>query len=129
MLCQRATGLASSNTLVVGLDLGHRADRPSQLLAKADRDLVLGAIVRCLLSRLQVHRSRTAALGGDFVGDLLALVEAVQTRPLDRADMDEHILAAVTRLDETETFGGVEPLHRTNRHVSLLGKFARALYS
>src|SRR5262245_43899927 len=66
----------------------------------------------------QVDRSRPATLGCDFVVDLLALVEAVQARPLDRADMHEHILAAVRRLDEPIPLRGVEPLHRTCRHHS-----------
>src|SRR5262245_26895630 len=35
--------------------------------------------------------------------------------------MHEDILAAVSRLDEAETLGGVEPLDRTCRHLSLLG--------
>jgi hypothetical protein len=33
--------------------------------------------------------------------------------------MDEHILAAVIRLNKTIAFRGVEPLHRTHRHFSL----------
>src|SRR6516225_6573126 len=33
--------------------------------------------------------------------------------------MDEHILAAVIRLNKTIAFRGVEPLHRTHCHFSL----------
>src|SRR5476651_1992074 len=72
-----------------------------------------------LLGRLEVHGRRPAALGGDFVGDLLALVQAVHSRALDGADMDEHVLAAVVRLDESETLGGVEPLDGAFGHHSL----------
>src|SRR5262249_6206464 len=74
-----------------------------------------------LFSRPQVDGRRAAALGGDLVADLLAFVETVQSRALDRADMHEHILAAVARLDEPEALSGVEPLYRTSRHLSLLG--------
>src|SRR5471032_3523635 len=69
-----------------------------------------------LLRRLEVHGRRPAALGGNLVGDFLALVQAVHSRALDGADMDEHILAAVGRLDESETLGGVEPLHGACGH-------------
>src|SRR5438105_13081816 len=64
-----------------------------------------------LLRRLEVHGRRTAALCGDLVIDLLAFIQAVQARTLDGADMDEHVLAAIGRLDEAETLGGIEPLH------------------
>jgi hypothetical protein len=38
----------------------------------------------------------------------------------DRADVHEDILAAVIRLDETEAFLAVEPLHGSFRHIALL---------
>src|SRR5471030_703607 len=72
-----------------------------------------------LLRRLEVHGRRPAALGGDLVGDLLALVQTVHSRALDGADMDEHVLAAFVRLDEAETLGGVEPLDGSFGHHSL----------
>jgi drug/metabolite transporter superfamily protein YnfA len=65
---------------------------------------------------LEVHGGRTAALGGHFVAHLLAFVEAVETRTLDGADVDEHVLAAVAGLNETEPLGGVEPLHSALSH-------------
>ena len=40
-------------------------------------------------------------------------------RALDGADMDEHVLAAVARLDEAKSLRGVEPLHCTCSHLSL----------
>src|SRR5260221_13145274 len=72
-----------------------------------------------LLGGLEIHRRRTATLGGDLVVDLLAFVQAVEARRLHRADMDEHVLAAVGRLDEPETLGGIEPLHGTCGHYSV----------
>jgi hypothetical protein len=50
--------------------------------------------------------------------DLLALSETPKTSPLDRADVNEHILAAVVRLNESEALLAVEPLHSTCRHFS-----------
>src|SRR5215207_9012375 len=43
--------------------------------------------------------------------DGLALVQARETRLLDRGDVDEDVLTAAIGLDEAETLGGVEPLH------------------
>src|SRR5262249_11776054 len=72
-----------------------------------------------LLGRLEIDGRRAAALGGDLVVDLLAFVQAVQARALDRADVNEHVLAAVRRLDEPEPLGGIEPLDGTCRHYSV----------
>src|SRR6185295_4557902 len=41
---------------------------------------------------------------------------------LDGADMDEHVLAAVIRLDEAEALGAVEPLHCSRSHGSYLSQ-------
>jgi hypothetical protein len=41
----------------------------------------------------------------------LTLVETVQTRTLDRADVNEDVLRAIIRLDESEAFLGVKPLY------------------
>jgi hypothetical protein len=40
--------------------------------------------------------------------------------PFHSADVDEHVLAAVIRLDEPEAFLAVEPLYGSLRHVTLL---------
>jgi hypothetical protein len=70
------------------------------------------------LRRNEIIRRRLAGLttGQDLVGQLLAFVELVHARAFDRADMNEHILASVIRLDEAEAFGAVEPLHGADRH-------------
>src|SRR5215212_5672841 len=102
-----------------GLRCPHSAKPQAATWSTSSGRSTRGAIFNWSVGRLEVHGRRTAALGGDLVVDLLAFVEAVQARTLDRADMHEHILAAVTRLDESETLGGVEPLHRTSSHHSL----------
>ena len=70
------------------------------------------------LRRGEVFRRRLAglAIGYDFVGQLLAFVQLVHARALDRADMNENILASVIRLNETKTFLAVEPLHNSLTH-------------
>ena len=40
----------------------------------------------------------------------MAVAICLQTGALNRADVDEHVLAAAIGLDEAETLGGVEPL-------------------
>src|SRR5471032_3291470 len=69
---------------------------------------------------LEIHSRVLAAILLNFVGDLLAFIEAVQTSALNGADVHEHILATAVRLNETETLGGVEPLNRTCSHVCIL---------
>ena len=68
-------------------------------------------------SRLQVHRRRASPLGLQLIGDLLAFVQAAQARPLDRADMNENILAAIVGLNEAVALGGVEPFDGAVGHV------------
>src|SRR4051812_31249233 len=68
--------------------------------------------------RLKVARSLLAALGDDLVGDLLAFHEGAHPGPLDGADVHEHVLGAVSRLDESEALLGIEELHGTCRHCS-----------
>src|SRR5690606_25941626 len=70
----------------------------------------------------KVAASVLTSQGGDVVGllallalhhvegDLLAFLQAAEARAGDRAEMDEHVLAAVGG-DEAETLGIVEPLH------------------
>src|SRR5262249_22604529 len=69
------------------------------------------------LRDLEVFRRGLAAVGDELVLDHLTLVQAAQTRPLDSRDMDEHVLIACRRTDETVALSRVEPfdgalLHR-----------------
>ena len=49
-------------------------------------------------------------------GNLLSFVEAVESGALNGADVNEHILAAIVRLDEAKAFLAVEPLYGSLRH-------------
>src|SRR5262245_47489772 len=72
------------------------------------------------LCRLQIAGRLLAALGHDVERHLLTFGERAHAGALHRADMHEHILAAVGRLDETKALLGVEELHGTCRHQLLL---------
>ncbi len=51
-----------------------------------------------------------------FVGDLLALVEAAQPSALDSRDMDENVFATAVRLDEAVALLFIVPFHSPCRH-------------
>ena len=57
----------------------------------------------------------------DFELNLLVLVECRVTVDLNFGVMDEQIVAAVIRTNETETLACVEPLYCTCTHNILLG--------
>ena len=48
-----------------------------------------------------------------FEADRLTLIEGLQPGALNRRDMDEHVLGAVGRLNETKTLLWIEPLNST----------------
>ena len=81
-------------------------------------------MMRCSLkapfASLYHHQIRrqlpSVAALGQFVLDLLVVLEALEAGALDGADVDEHVLAPVLGLDETVALGGVEPLHLSGRH-------------
>jgi hypothetical protein len=52
--------------------------------------------------------------GGQFVS--LAFGQSAEAGTLDGRDVHEHILAAIARLNETETLLTVEPLHCSRSH-------------
>src|SRR5262249_25052720 len=72
------------------------------------------------LRSLQIGRRLLAPLGHDVVADLLAFHEGAHAGALDRADVHEHVLAAVARLDESKAFLSIEELHGTYGHHGLL---------
>jgi len=51
---------------------------------------------------------------GHFELNALVLGQGAETLGVDLAEMREEVFAAVVRLDETEAFGFVEPLHDTS---------------
>src|SRR5690606_17742273 len=57
-----------------------------------------------------------AAVRLELVGDLLAFIQTAQAGALHGADVDENVLAAVIRLNETITLLLVEPLHGAGAH-------------
>jgi len=77
------------------------------------------------LDHLQMAGARLAALGDELVADLLRFVEGRQTSAFDRADMNEHILRTVIRLDEAEALLGIEPLNFACRHIGNLSSCAQ----
>src|SRR5262245_43613268 len=74
--------------------------------------------------RLEVAGGLLAALGHHVLADLLAFDHGAQTGALDGTDVDEHVLAAVGRLDESETLLGIEELYGTCGHHGLLALYA-----
>src|SRR5215475_10878768 len=66
---------------------------------------------------LDVLRGGLAAIGDELVLDHLSLIQAAEASPLDRRDVDEHVLIAGGRPDEPVAFRRIEPfdgafLHR-----------------
>jgi hypothetical protein len=79
------------------------------------------ALCAAALDGAQIFSGRfaAAAVGHDFEGDLLSLIEGAHSGAFDRADVHEDILVAIFRLDEAEAFLAIEPLHCSLVH----GKF------
>src|SRR5882762_4002612 len=69
-----------------------------------------------LASNLEVFGRGLAAIGNLFVFDRLSFVERGKASFLDRRNMNENVLAATCRLNESKTLGRVEPLHSTFSH-------------
>src|SRR5262245_9955418 len=77
-------------------------------------------LIRRRLRGLQISRRLLAPLGNDVVADLLAFDQGAHAGTLHRADVHEHVLAAVSRLDESKAFLSIEELHGTCGHHGLL---------
>ena len=86
-----------------------------------------GGVLRCRLRRAEVatslhseiFRRFLAAVRDDIERHLGAIRQAVQAGPLDGRYMDEDVLAAAIRRNETITLLPVKPLHCTARHAAL----------
>src|SRR5690606_2629259 len=79
------------------------------------------------LTRLAGSASRGEVVGSgfarplvldDLVIDLLALIEAIQSRALDRGNVHKHIRPALIRLDEAVALLPVEPFYSAGSHIS-----------
>ncbi len=80
--------------------------------------LKIRRLLRCPASTYsQVFRRFLAAICDDVEANLGALCEGGETCPLDRRYMDEDILAAGIRLNETIPLRRIEPLYYPHRHV------------
>src|SRR5260370_29760867 len=77
---------------------------------------------RCRSDGAQIFSRGFARLwiSNNLERDLLSLVEPVHASAFDRADVHEHILAAVIRLDESVALLAVEPLHGSLHHMARL---------
>jgi hypothetical protein len=71
------------------------------------------------LSQREVFCACLAAhlVGLDFERNLLAFGQTGKARPFDRADVYEHVIAAVIGLDESEALLAIEPLNCACRHI------------
>jgi hypothetical protein len=80
---------------------------------------------RCRLDSVQIVRRGLAcpSIGDNVESDLLSLVEDAHASAFDRADVHEHILASIIRLNEAEAFLVVEPLHGSLCHIALLFRY------
>src|SRR5580698_4470751 len=76
------------------------------------------AVRLCRSGGLQIIRRGLASLSvcDQVKSNFLSLVEAVESGALNGADVNEHILAAIVRLDEAKAFLAVEPLYGSLRH-------------
>jgi hypothetical protein len=62
------------------------------------------------------RRLARAAIGNDFVADLLAFTQCSKSGALYGADVHEHVVATIIRLNEAEALGRVKPLHGSHAH-------------
>src|SRR5262249_45026995 len=70
---------------------------------------------------LQVDGLRAARIRLDVERHALSFLQAAQSRLLDRSRMDEHVLAAAFRSNESEALVDVEKLDGSDRHERFLG--------
>src|SRR5580700_421144 len=68
---------------------------------------------------LEPDRGLLAAIALDLILDDLSVIERAQSGLLDSGNMNERVLAATRGLNESISFGRVEPLHGTSSHLSL----------
>jgi hypothetical protein len=93
--------------------------RPAGWQGSVCNPCLIGANARNLrgVCQFQVSSGGFATLGREFVRNALTFVQGIKTCTLNCGDVNEHIAAAVVGLDETKTFGGVEPFYDTGCHV------------
>ncbi len=57
-----------------------------------------------------------ATISNDLVADLLAFTQSPKAGPFDGADVNEHVVSTIVRLNEAEALGRVKPLHGSHAH-------------
>src|SRR4051794_20003461 len=62
------------------------------------------------------RRLARTAICYDLVADLLAFTQRSKAGALDGADVHEHVVTTVVRLNEAEALGCVKPLHGSHAH-------------
>src|ERR1700681_3735835 len=62
------------------------------------------------------RRLARTAIRHDLVADLLAFTQRSKSGALYGADVHEHVVATVIRLNEAEALGCVKPLHGSHAH-------------
>src|SRR3954452_18766391 len=75
-------------------------------------------LVRGLLDRLDVDGLPPLVAGLRLIGDAGALGKGAKAARLDRAVVDEEVLASLVRCDEAEALLVAEPLDGSGRHVA-----------
>jgi hypothetical protein len=55
-----------------------------------------------------------------LIGELLAFAQIRHAGAFNRADMDEHVLAAIIGLDKSKAFLHVKPFHSSDAHTMSL---------
>jgi len=107
---------------VVGNQTQKKAKRELGLLLQP---LIIGASTSVVADKNRVKLGSLKLLGGHLAGpavagdleaELLAFLQIAHASTLDCGDVNEHILAAVVRLNEAETLGGIEPFHDAGGH-------------
>jgi hypothetical protein len=90
--------------------------KPGEFVISATA-IVIEASIRMVVTEPVDFRPTPCRVADDVIGDLSALYQRAEARLLDCRDMDEHIVAAPGRNNETVTFCHVKPLYCTARHV------------
>jgi hypothetical protein len=77
-----------------------------------------------LLDQRQVGGRFFPAVARDLILDLLSLLERAEASPLYSADVDEHVLASIAWLDESETLLGIESFNSSRNWLKFALSFA-----
>ena len=79
---------------------GHRRRNP---ILSGSAELACGHLARLVVAL-------------EFEADLLTFYDLAHAGAFDGGNVDEHVLAAVVRLDEAEALGGIEPFNCASGH-------------